>query len=362
MIARSRSKPHTSGASSDYRRHWQGRLADYVTALAWSPNGAYLAVSASSGQVMLWSEGEPRWLLPETAQPAIDCLSFSGDGRYLAAAGQQGTVFVWQIDGSDGPIAQLDHPHVWIDRLVWHPLQPLLAFGTGTQVRFWGQGALPAPLDFVDSSVLSLAWHPRGHHLAVSGHTGVKVWRSDDWESPPEFIEVPGASLSVAWSGDGRYLASGNLDRTLTVLDWGKPPPWLMQGFPGKVRQVTWVSTGGSIGVSTGSVPQVAAACLEGVTVWRRQGQSWESRVLTAHADTVVAIATHPTRPLLASAAKDGQLCLWKNAATRQQTIRGKAEFSTLAWHPQGTYLAAGDSQGSLTLWKAAQRGRGFQR
>ncbi|MEL6816479.1 MAG: WD40 repeat domain-containing protein, partial [Cyanobacteria bacterium J06598_3] len=304
---------------------------------------------------------------------AIGTLGFSADGQYLAAAGQQGAVFVWDlaaielaaielaaIDCSSIPQPKLvlENSGCWIDRLAWHPLQPWLAFGAGTQIKVWdiSQEKLLSEQSFVASSVLNLSWHPDGQHLAASGHTGVKVWSVEDWESPPEIVEVPGASLSVAWSADGQYLASGNLDRTLTVVRWGNPPPWLMQGFPGKVRQVDWATC------EEGETPAVAAACAEGITVWQRQGKQWQSNVLEKHQGTVEAIAFHPTDLLLASAAQDGRLCLWKKAASLQQTLRGvKGGFSAIAWHPQGRYLAAGGSQGELIVWAPSNRGAGFQ-
>ncbi len=358
MTAKTRKSSKSQSRSNPFKLHWQGDLRDYITALAWSPDGAYLAASSSSGEVVLWAESELVSLLPGQNDGAIDCLTFSADGRYLAAAGQQGEVSIWEIQSLDQSSTILQNPHCWIDQLTWHPVQPWLAFGVNSQVQVWdGEKAqYLTQLDFTESSVLSLAWHPEGQLLAASGHTGVKVWHGDAWDSEPEFIEVPGASISVAWSLDGRYLASGNLDRTLTVVSWGNPPPWLMQGFPGKVRQVAWAAP------MANQPSMVAAACLEGVTVWRRQDQGWESRVLEKHSGTVVAIAFHPTSRLLASAAQDGQLCLWQNAKSLQQTLKGVVSgFSAVAWHPQGTYLAAGGDQGEILIWEPTKRGQGFQ-
>ncbi|MEM1256514.1 MAG: WD40 repeat domain-containing protein [Cyanobacteria bacterium P01_H01_bin.21] len=345
--------------SNAFKLYWQGRLGDYVTALAWSPDGDSLAVSASSGEVVLWSEAKLVSLLSDKTDCAIDCLGFSADGQYLAAAGQQGNVFVWKIEALDQLPTVLQNTHCWIDQLTWHPKHPWLAFGVGSRVQVWDavQGQFLTQLEFAASSVLGLAWHPEQNLLAVSGHTGVKVWHGNNWDAHPEFIEVPGASIAVDWSSDGRYLASGNLDRTLTVVSWGNPPPWLMQGFPGKVRQVDWA-------MPVANKPSlVAAACLDGVTVWQRQGKGWESRVLEKHGGVVVAIAFHPTTRLLASAAQDGQLCLWKNATSLQQTLKGVASgFSAIAWQPQGTYLAAGGNQGEILIWKPPNRGQGFQK
>ncbi|MBT9317864.1 WD40 repeat domain-containing protein [Leptothoe spongobia TAU-MAC 1115] len=355
---RSKKSSNSRPRSTIFQVHWHGELQDYITALAWSPSGDYLAVSSASGEVVVWSETDLVSLLPAQPDSTIDCLGFSANGKYLAAAGQQGDVFLWQTSALNQPPTVLQNPHCWIDQLTWHPGVSWLAFGAGNQiqVRDCGSSQSLTCLDFKDSSVLALKWHPDGTLLATSGHTGVKVWQSTDWEAEPEFVEVPGASISVDWSLDGRYLASGNLDRTLTVVSWGNPPPWLMQGFPGKVRQVAWAAP------MANQPSLVAAACVEGVTVWQRQGQGWENRVLAHHEGTVVAIAFHPTQRLLASAAQDGQLCLWKNAKSLQQTLKGVASgFSAIAWHPQGTYLAAGGDQGELLIWKPTNRGQGFQ-
>lgn len=339
-----------------------------MTTLAWSNDGICLAAASTSGEVLLWTHSGVLFLRSAAVEQAINTLRFSASGRYLAAAGQAGSVFIWDLTQIDlttteppaktEPVLVLENTHCWIDCLQWHPDQPWLAFGVGAQANVWdiSQEKLLATLNFSASSVLGLSWQPDGQQIAVSGHTGIKVWPTDDWNASPELIEVPGASMSLAWSADGQYLASGNLDRTLTVVSWGNPPPWLMQGFPGKVRQVAWAPLSG------GNFPMIAAACQEGVTVWRRQGDNWQSKVLKQHKDTVEAIAFHPTEPLLASASQDGRLCLWKKAASLQQTLRGvKAGFSAIAWHPHGHYLAAGGSHGELILWAPSSRGRGFQ-
>ncbi|MEN8447103.1 MAG: WD40 repeat domain-containing protein [Cyanobacteria bacterium J06555_13] len=369
MFTSSQKKSHKQQNVRGFDTHWKASLEDYVTALVWSADGHYLAAGSVSGEVLLWSETGSVLLRSAASEQAIGPLGFSANGQFLAAAGQQGSVFIWDLSTLDlaaldrptvsGPVLTLGNPHCWIDRLAWHPTQPWLAFGAGAEVKVWdiSQAKLLSQQSFVASSVLGLAWHPEGQLLAASGHTGVKVWSVDDWSAPPELIEVPGASLSVAWSADGQYLASGNLDRTLTVVSWGHPPPWLMQGFPGKVRQVAWAP------ISRVEVPVVAAACLDGITVWRRQGKNWQSKVLEKHQGTVEAIAFHPTAPLLASASQDGRLCLWKKAASLQQTLRGvKAGFSAIAWQPQGRYLAAGGSYGELIVWAPSNRGTGFQR
>ncbi|MFF7791787.1 helix-turn-helix domain-containing protein [Streptomyces sp. NPDC007991] len=78
-----------------------------TTALAFSPDGKYLAAGDESGQVTVWDgdaqehfgilpaspvrEGKPRY---------VSALAFSPDGRTLAAAGHDGTLRLWDTDSS----------------------------------------------------------------------------------------------------------------------------------------------------------------------------------------------------------------------------------------------------------------------
>ncbi|WP_204139467.1 WD40 repeat domain-containing protein, partial [Halomicronema sp. CCY15110] len=292
---------------------------------------------------------------------AVNCLGCSAQGDLWAWGGQAGELCLWQAQTSQ-PSVLAAYDGAWIDTLAWHPTLPLLAYGIGSTVHIWEattQQAVAA-LNFEASSALHLAWHPQGDRLAVSGHGGVKVWSQADWTAPPTAIDVPGASLCCAWSADGRYLGSGNLDRTLTVTEWGSPPPWLMQGFPGKVRQIDWSMPDTSLGS-----PLVAAACVEGITVWERGPQAkkggWQSQVLQHHQDRVNAIAFQPNSLLLASAGQDGRVALWREGRKLDQSLQVfSTGVSTLAWSPTGDRLLAGGNNGEVVLWQVSRRAQGF--
>ncbi|MBE9077004.1 hypothetical protein IQ241_06785 [Romeria aff. gracilis LEGE 07310] len=360
--------PGVGQSAESFRLLWQHRLSDYVSALAWSADGQWLAAASAQGELVVVQAGtdgflsEENWIftLPSAQAEAISGIGFSADSRMLAAAGQAGTVTLWAMDAPDFPqIRQRSYPGIWIDRLAWHPLKNQLAYSVGKDCYLWDAAAdrLVAQLNFQASSGLHLAWHPQGERLAVSGHGGVKVWSAADWAAEPTLIQVPGASLYAAWSAEGRYLASGNLDRTLTVVEWGSPPPWFMQGFPGKVRCLSWSDSP----TKSGS-PLLAAACAEGITVWERTAQpggGWRSQVLQQHRGTVNAIAFQPRTQLLASAGLDGLVCLWPQGG-HVQTLKGlTAGSSGLSWHPSGQLAVAG-SAGELMVWTRNRRGVGF--
>lgn len=351
-----------STAKPKFTKAWRCSLSDYVTTLAWSPDGVWLGMASAAGEVALCRNSPDVAILRQADGQSVNALGFSADSQFLAVGGQTGTVTVWPVQESPAaPVWTQSYSGVWIDRLAWHPTQPHLAFGVGSQVQIWDipQNEKLAELDFADSSVLHLAWHPNGKSLAVSGHDGIKIWSAEDWQILPKLIAVPGASLHCAWSADGRYLGSGNLDRTLTVTEVDSPPPWLMQGFPGKVRQVAW----SSLLTQSGS-PLIAAACLDAITVWEREAQSgknWRSRVLQHHRERVNAIAFQPSSNLLAAAGEDGVVTLWEDGKTLLQTLKFSQEgCSALAWHPIDQSLAIAGSMGTVMTWKPTQSTKGF--
>jgi WD40 repeat protein len=313
---------------------WQGNLNDYVTAIAWSPNGQMLAASSAAGEVVI-VDVETRSLrsIQTGNGRSLSCLGFSQDGQFLATGGQEGSVKIWQIEaGASTLITTIENPSVWIDHLTWNPKYNELAFSLGRDVQIWDVEAdeVAATLNFEASSVLDLAWHPQGEFLAA-------------------------ASVAIAWSPNGEYLASGNMDRTLLVWQWGNPYPWQMQGFPGKVRRLTW----SELLTKTGA-PLLVTSSQEGLIVWAKhldESVGWGANVLTLHEGTVQAIAFQPGTGLLASAASDGWIGLWQQAAKVVQILEGAPQgFSCLAWQPSGQKLAAGGQNGELLIWSQSSQ------
>lgn len=348
-----------------FEPRWQGALSDYVSAIAWSPDGRMLAVSSAAGEVVLYATKTfDSIVLQANTGLSIDCLAFSRDGQFLAASGQAGTVQIWQLTRTGFELIEtLAHAPAWIDQLKWSPTQHQLAFSLGKSVQIWDVQTRQrvTTLNFNESSIADIAWHPSGESISLGGYQGIKIWMTSNWEEDPYNFVIPSASTTIAWSPSGRYLASGNLDRTIALLEWGNPAPWMMSGFPGKVRQVAWSDQP----VRSGA-PLLASASVEGVVVWEKHPEDnvgWESRVLGQHDGYVQMIRFQPNTTLLASASEDGSIVLWWQATSMTQVLEGASEgFSCLAWHPQGSYLAAGGQQGEVLIWTQSSRGQGFKR
>lgn len=347
---------------------WHQTLSDYVTAIAWSPDGAWFAASSAAGEVALYAAktGEIT-VLQEAQGESVDALAVSCDGAFLAAGGQAGMVWIWRLGGGTPTlVTTLPHARAWIDRLQWHPQHPELAFSLGRYAQVWDATtqSIVTTLNFESSSVLDLAWHPQGDRLSISGNQSIKTWRRRDWDDDPIVREIGGASGAIAWSPDGTHLASGNNDHSVLVWEDPNPHPWRMQGFPGKVRQLTWSMPKTTPKTTTTAKPRLASISGEGVVVWTKDRDpsiGWNAQVLDMHQGVTRAIAFQPHSLLLASAAEDGWICLWHKASHLAQILQGApAGFSCLAWNSQGHAIAAGGSRGEVFLWTENTKGKGF--
>ncbi|MGL5835708.1 MAG: WD40 repeat domain-containing protein, partial [Waterburya sp.] len=283
-----------------FQPKWQGNLSEYVTAVAWSPDGI-LAASSAAGEVVLWQDGSLINLLP-AGLASIDCLAFSADGKFIAAGGQDGKVRVWEIKDRANLIVTLDNAPKWVDKLSWHPTCNQLAFSLGRYVQIWDADnqTVITTLPFTNSSVLDLAWQPKIANIAIAGDGGVKIWDANNWDDDPYVIEMPSASIVTAWSSDSKYIASGNLDNTITVLEYSSSNPWVMRGFPGKISNLTWSQS------LSNHAPLLAASSIEGIAVWKKAANDedgWNASVLTVHDGKIQALEFHPNSLLLASAA-----------------------------------------------------------
>ena len=153
------------------------RHDEYVWALAFSPDGQFLASGDGGGTVNIWDIQEQQVIARlEGDTVRIDTLDFSPDGRTLASAGYDGHIKLWAV--SD-----------------WSLLGTLQNRGTAYTLDF----------------------SPDGKALVSTGHSAVTLWAV---ESGEEITTLTGHSnwvYGAAFSPDGKTLASGGEDGTVRI-------------------------------------------------------------------------------------------------------------------------------------------------
>ncbi|GAC1579038.1 MAG: hypothetical protein NVS4B1_10040 [Ktedonobacteraceae bacterium] len=212
------------------------------------------------------------------------------------------------------------------------------------------------------SRVTTLAWSPNGKWLASASYDKtVQVWDASNGRPLLTYKEHRDRVNALAWSPDSIYLASASDDGTARVWHGFSGKPLVTYyGHNGPVNALTW-SPMLSYGNTLSS--QIASAGTDKtVHVWDAS-QGTHQYIFRNHTDAVYAVAWSPDGRRIASAGEDRLVLVWNPVKEQPK----KSFFSTLtsllsaqrdvlkmyshdgrvndlAWSPDSKYIASASS------------------
>ena len=300
-------------------------------------------------------KGQPSRLelvLPVGPLPPVTALAFSGDGKWLVS-GVYGRVVIWDVN-TGKPVQRLTNVLGAVNDLKFSPDGKLLAVAGGQpsargELRLFDTATwqLQATLGGHTDVVYGVAFSPDGKKLAsASFDKTVRLWDMTTHKATLTYGEHSDFVYGVAFSNDGKWVISASKDKSLKRFSATTGEADLT--FSGSNEDVTTVV------MHPGGQRMVSGSLDGNVSVWE-PGSAQRVRNQFGHRFGVHEATFSKDGKFLATAGADGTVRLWQgeSAAPLRNIPVGSATYA-VAFSPDGKRVATGSFDGLTRLWDVA--------
>jgi hypothetical protein len=286
--------------------------------------------------------------------PPVNALAFSPDGKRLAIGGYRAVTF-WEV-ATGRPIACLSGLAGPVQSLAFRPDGTQIAVaavapGMPGEVRVYDAATLapvaPALSGHTDQ-VFCVAWSSDGKRLATACQDkAARLWEWPSGKLLFTFKDHGDGVTRVCFAPDGKSLYTACMDHSLRRYDCAKGT--LIHAYSGHEDAVTAlaINPSGTALVSGGPEKELRWWNIDPGDNTSRQG---------GHSDTVTDLVFAKDGKLLVSASADHTVRLWDGGnGAQQRALDGATDWIyAAAFSPDDKMVAGAGADGVTRLWEAA--------
>jgi WD40 repeat protein/serine/threonine protein kinase len=340
----------------------QGRFTAFLTA-AFSPDGQRLAVGSWDQTVRIWDARSGRETLPLKGHTGfVWGVAFSPDGQRVATASADGTTRVWDVRREGEALILRGFPQ-GVGDVAFSPDGQRLATAAGIERGAWGipkittevttgvwdaqTGEEILALKGKTGSAVSVAFSPDGRRLATGSEDGTtKLW---DARSGQELLRLNGHTdrvRTVVFSPDGRRLATASWDGTTKV--WDVDTGRRLLSLAGRANRAAFSPDGLRLATANYRLGGGTA------TIWDAlSGQ--KLLTLKELGGWGFGVAFSPDGRRLATTSEDGAARIWDVVSGQLLlTCKGHHNYADgVTFSPDGQRLVTTGFDGTVKIWDA---------